>query len=168
MSQNSPFTFEITELFKRLKTIEDIVGLNDFEVGDISDKIKSLEQSLQIISNNYVSRTYVDNKLLEKVDKLGGSLLGNLELLVTPTNSNHLVTKEYIDNIIFDINTINAYLNTLATKQYVDDTKLSKYGGVLLGELILANIATQPLHPVAKQQLDDSLSNLVETGNLDW
>lgn len=111
MPQSSPFSFEITELFKQLKILESSIGLNGFDVSSITDRITSLEQSLQTISNSYVTRTYVDNKLLEKVNKIGDTLMG---------------------------------------------------------ELFLANIATQPLHPVAKQQLDEYIDNIVQIGNLDW
>lgn len=173
MAQNSPFTFELTQLFTRIKTVEHVVGVTDsnFNVGNIIDRLFALEQSLQTISNNYASRTYVDNRLLEKINKTGDTLLGNLELLATPTNNNHLITKEYIDNIISLINQLQTDLTNYATKSYVDTSvgnKVSIYGDTLMGELILFNNATKPLHPVTKQQFDAALSNVVITGSLDW
>lgn len=172
MAENSKaFTFEITELFKKIKTIENVIGLGDFDISVITDKLYTLEQTLQTISNSYTNRTYVDNRLLEKINKTGDTILGNLELLATPTNNKHLVTKEYVDNIIKNIDKLQIDLSDYATKSYVDisvSNRVSIYGDVLMGELILANEASNPLHPVPKQQLDLAVASVVRTGNLDW
>lgn len=175
------FYFDKTDLFKKIKRIEELLGLhNNFNADDINVRLASIEQTLNAINANYTTKTYVDNKLIEKVNKAGDTLIGNLSLLAVPTENNNLVTKEYADNILEQLNAID--LNLLATKAYVDGqtsnlnsnittqlgNKISKFGDVLYGELILANNATQPLHPVSKQQFDLSMNGVALTGNLDW
>jgi hypothetical protein len=185
-----PFYFDKTDLFKKIKNIESVLGLGSFNVQEVVVRLDSIEQTLNTINTNYTTKTYVDNRLIQKVSKTGDSLLGNLALLTTPIENNHLVTKQYVQDLITELNGLDVAL--LATKTYVDtkvaevgviDTsllattlyvnsemgnKLSKFGDTLYGELILSDNATKPLHPVSKQQLDQTLSNVAITGNLDW
>lgn len=164
------FFFDKTDLFNRIKRLETILGLNnDFNTDDINIKLNSIEQTLNIINSTYTTKTYVDNNLIAKVNKLGDSLLGNLTLLATPTENNHLVTKQYVANVLADITALD--LTLLATKSYVDaiaDTKISKFGDIFYGELILSTNATDPLHPITKQQFDVMVSTVAQTGTLDW
>ena len=117
-------------------------------------------------------------------------MLGNLAILTTPIDNNHVVTKQYVNDLIAEINGLDLSLiatktyvdskvaeigqvdtSLLATKLYVDNelgNKISKFGDILYGELILSDNATQPMHPVTKQQFDTTLDNVAITGNLDW
>lgn len=166
------FFFDKTDLFNKLKRIESVLGLNNnFDADDITTRVSNIEQQLNAINTNYPTRTYVDNRLIEKVNKTGDSLLGNLALLVQPTENNHLVTKQYVDTIIVELTQLESDLSTLASKQYVDTqmaNKVSKFGDTLYGELIMSDNATKPLHPVTKQQFDSTLNNVAITGDLDW
>lgn len=189
-TEADPFYFDKTDLFKKIKRIESVLGLGSFNVQEVVDRLNSVEQTLNTINTNYTTKTYVDNRLIQKVSKTGDSVLGNLALLTEPIENNHLVTKQYVQDLIAELNGLDVAL--LATKAYVDtkvaevgviDTsllattlyvnsemgnKLSKFGDTLYGELILSDNATKPLHPVSKQQLDQTLSNVAITGNLDW
>lgn len=185
-----PFYFDKTDLFNKIKRIESVLGLGSFDVDQVIARLDSIEQTLNTINTNYTTKTYVDNRLIQKVSKTGDSLLGNLALLTNPTENNHLVTKQYVQDLIAEINGLDIAL--LATKEYVDskvaevgeiDTsllatklyvdsgmanKISKFGDTLYGELILSDNATKPLHPVTKQQFDSTLSNVAITGDLHW
>lgn len=189
-----PFYFDKTDLFNKIKRLETVLGVGSFNVQEVLNRLDSIEQTLNVVNTSYTTKTYVDNKLIQKINKTGDSVLGNLALLTEPLENNHLVTKEYVVNLISQINQFDASL--LATKVYVDqaiasvnqqvgniDTnltttqqlivtetanKISKFGDILYGELILANDATQPLHPITKQQFDATLSTLAVTGTLDW
>lgn len=189
-TEADPFYFDKTDLFKKIKRIESVLGLGSFNVQEVVDRLNSVEQTLNTINTSYTTKTYVDNRLIQKVSKTGDSVLGNLALLTEPIENNHLVTKQYVQDLIAELNGLDVAL--LATKAYVDtkvaevgviDTsllattlyvnsemgnKLSKFGDTLYGELILSDNATKPLHPVSKQQLDQTLSNVAITGNLDW
>jgi hypothetical protein len=180
-SQPNEFFFDKTDLFKRIKRLESIIGVNnEFDIVGITTKLDTVEQTLSTINSTYTTKTYVDNSLIAKVNKVGDTLLGNLALLTDPVDNNHVVTKEYVDLIVAGLTDLNVTL--LATKEYVDnkttdvttvvtaqlDNKISKFGDVLYGELILSDNATQPLHPVTKQQFDTTISTVAQTGNLDW
>ena len=166
------FFFDKTDLFNRLSRIETILGLNNsFDADDISNRISVIEIAISELDNKYATVTDTDNRFLRTVNKLGDSLLGNLALLVQPTDNNHLVTKQYVDTIIADLGQLEADLSIIASKEYVDTqltNKVSKFGDTLYGELLLSDNATKPLHPVSKQQFDASLNNVAITGNLDW
>jgi len=185
-----PFYFDKTDLFKKIKNIESVLGLGSFDIEEVVLRLDSIEATLNAINTSYTTKTYVDNRLLSKVSKSGDSMLGNLALLTNPVDGNHLVTKQYVQDLITEINGLDvsllatkAYVDSavaeigqvdtslLATKLYVDNelgNKISKFGDTLYGELILSDNATKPLHPVSKQQLDATLSNVAITGNLDW
>lgn len=185
-----PFYFDKTDLFNKIKRLETVLGLGSFNIQDVVDRLNSIEQTLNTINTNYTTKTYVDNRLIQKVSKTGDSLLANLALLVEPTDNNHVVTKQYVDDLVAEINALDLSLlatkvyvdskvaeigqidtSLLATKLYVDNemaNRISKFGDTLYGELILSDNATKPLHPVSKQQLDQTLSNVAITGSLDW
>lgn len=185
-----PFYFDKTDLFNKIKRIESVLGLGSFDVDQVMARLNSIETTLDSINTSYTTKTYVDNRLLAKVSKSGDSMLGNLALLTTPVDANHLVTKQYVQDLIAEINGLDvsllatkAYVDSkvdelgqidsslYATKLYVDNelgNKISKFGDTLYGELILSDNATKPLHPVSKQQMDATLSNVAITGNLDW
>lgn len=185
-----PFYFDKTDLFNKIKRLETVLGLGSFNIQDVVDRLNSIEQTLITINTNYTTKTYVDNRLIQKVSKTGDSLLANLALLVEPTDNNHVVTKQYVDDLVAEINALDLSLlatkvyvdskvaeigqidtSLLATKLYVDNemaNRISKFGDTLYGELILSDNATKPLHPVSKQQLDQTLSNVAITGSLDW
>lgn len=185
-----PFFFDKTDLFNKIKRIEGVLGLGSFDIDEVLSRLNSVEQTLNTINTSYTTRTYVDNRLIQKVSKTGDSLLGNLALLTDPIENNHLVTKKYVQDLIAELNGLDTAL--LATKDYVDSkvaelgqidsslyatklyvdsgmaNKISKFGDTLYGELILSDNATKPLHPVTKQQFDSTLNNVAITGNLDW
>lgn len=185
-----PFFFDKTDLFKKIKNIEGVLGLGSFNIEEVATRLDSIETTLNAINTNYTTKTYVDNRLLSKVSKSGDSMLGNLALLTTPIDNNHVVTKQYVNDLIAEINGLDLSLiatktyvdskvaeigqvdtSLLATKLYVDNelgNKISKFGDILYGELILSDNATKPLHPVTKQQFDSTLGNVAITGNLDW
>lgn len=185
-----PFFFDKTDLFNKIKRIETVLGIGSFNVQEIVDRLNSIEQTLNTINLSYTTRTYVDNRLIEKVSKAGDSMLGNLALLSDPVNPNHMVTKQFIEDLLGELVNLDTELiatktyvdskvaelgqvtsSLMATKLYVDsqlDNKISKFGDTLYGELILSDNATKPLHPVSKQQFDATLNNVAITGNLDW
>jgi hypothetical protein len=185
-----PFYFDKTDLFKKIKNIEGVLGLGSFNIEEVATRLDSIENTLNAINTSYTTKTYVDNRLLSKVSKSGDSMLGNLALLTTPIDNNHVVTKQYVNDLIAEINGLDLSLiatktyvdskvaeigqvdtSLLATKLYVDNelgNKISKFGDILYGELILSDNATQPMHPVTKQQFDSTLDNVAITGNLDW
>jgi len=168
-SDTRSFYFDRTELFSKISKIESILGEGSFDIQEFVTRINSIEQTLTFINSTYTTRTYVDNQLITKVSKTGDTLLGNLALLAEPIENNHIVTKEYVENLIKEI--IKLDIELLATKAYVDSqlaNKVSKFGGRLYGELILSGDATEPLHPVSKQQLNATLITVVMTGSLDW
>lgn len=187
---SDPFYFDKTDLFNKIKRIESVLGLGSFDVDQVMARLNNIETTLDSINTSYTTKTYVDNRLLAKVSKSGDSMLGNLALLTTPVDANHLVTKQYVQDLIAEINGLDvsllatkAYVDSkvdelgqidsslYATKLYVDNelgNKISKFGDTLYGELILSDNATKPLHPVSKQQMDATLSNVAITGNLDW
>lgn len=184
------FFFDKTDLFNKIKGIEVILGVGDFNIQEFINRLDSIEQTLNSINSSYTTKTYVDNRLIEKVSKTGDNLLGNLALLTKPIDNNHVVNKQYVENLLNEV--INLDIALLATKNYVDSkidelgqittsllatkiyieneliNKVSKFGDTLYGELILSDNATKPLHPVSKQQLESTLSNIAITGNLDW
>lgn len=185
-----PFFFDKTDLFNKIKRIESILGVGSFNFQEVLDRLNSIEQTLNSINSSYTTRTYVDNRLIEKVSKSGDSMLGNLALLTDPINANHMVTKQFVEDLLGEL--VNLDVELVATKTYVDSkvaelgqitsslmatkvyvdsqlaNKISKFGDTLYGELILSDNATKPLHPVSKQQLDATLNNIAITGNLDW
>lgn len=185
-----PFFFDKTDLFNKIKKIESILGIGSFNIQEIINRLNSIEETLNTINLSYTTKTYVDNRLIEKVSKTGDSLLGNLALLTDPINANHIVNKQYVEDLLGELINLDvellatkAYVNSkidelghipsslMATKLYVDsqlDNKISKFGDKLYGELILSGNATKPLHPVSKQQLDAALTNIAITSNLDW
>lgn len=187
-TQPNEFFFDKTDLFNRVKRLETILGLNnDFDFDDINVKVENIETLLNTINSTYTTRTYVDNNLIAKVNKAGDTILGNLVLLAEPTEDNHMVNKIYVDaiidqltqvesdlstalaNLTTEVSNLNTEVDTLTlntTAQLAN--KISKFGDVLYGELILANDATEPLHPVSKEQFDVALDNVVLTGNFDW
>lgn len=190
MTPTDPFFFDKTDLFNKIRRIESVLGLGSFNTDEVIARLDSIETTLGTINTNYTSKTYVDNRLLQKVSKAGDSMLGNLALLTTPVEDNHLVTKQYVNDLIAEINGLDLSLiatkvyvdskideigqidtSLLATKLYVDNelgNKISKFGDTLYDELILSDNATKPLHPVTKQQFDSTLDNVAITGNLDW
>lgn len=185
-----PFYFDKTDLFKKIKNIESVLGLGSFDIEEVVLRLDSIEATLNAINTSYTTKTYVDNRLLSKVSKSGDSMLGNLALLTNPVDGNHLVTKQYVQDLITEINGLDvsllatkAYVDSavaeigqvdtslLATKLYVDSemvNKISKFGDTLYGELILSDNATKPLHPITKQQFDSTLDNVAITGDLQW
>jgi len=170
-TRDDEFFFDKTDLFNKVKRIEQIIGLGDLGIGDISTELEALRQTVELINSSFTTKTYVDNKLLTKVNKAGDTILGNLELLIAPDGNKHLVTKEYVDALITEINSLNIEIDTLASTAYVDAqvaNRVDKFGDILYGELILANDATNPLHPISKQQFDSTLDRVALTGTLDW
>ena len=85
-----PFYFDKTDLFKKIKNIESVLGLGSFDVEEVVLRLDSIETTLNAINTNYTTKTYVDNRLLSKVSKSGDSMLGNLALLTNPIDANHL------------------------------------------------------------------------------
>jgi hypothetical protein len=170
MVNSRDFFFDKTDLFNRIRKLEILIGLDsDFDFNELNTKLNNIEQTLNTINGTYATRTYIDNRLIEKVNKIGDSLLGNLSLLVEPFEDNHVINKKYLDAIMANINALDLAL--LATKDYVNTqcaNRVSKFGDFMYGELILANDAIRPLHPVSKQQLDLLTNSVVITGNLDW
>lgn len=164
---SADFFFDKTDLFNRVKRLETILGLNDnFSANDVDVRLNSIQQTLDTINANYTTRTYVDNRLIEKVNKVGDTLIGNLTLLDDPTENNHLITKEYADNILTQLGDLDITLRQVMTDQLAN--KVSKFGDILYGELVLSDDANNPLNPVSKQQFDTALNSVAITGNLDW
>ena len=86
-----PFYFDKTDLFKKIKNIESVLGLGSFDIEEVVLRLDSIEATLNAINTSYTTKTYVDNRLLSKVSKSGDSMLGNLALLTNPVDDNHLV-----------------------------------------------------------------------------
>jgi len=170
MSATIPsFYFDKTDLFSKISEIERILGMGSFNIEEFTNRVDSIEQTLNHINTTYTTRTYVDNQLITKVSKTGDSLLGNLALLTTPIESNHIVSKQYVETLLSDL--IELDIALLATRAYVDSqlaNKVSKFGDSVYGELMLSGDATKPLHPISKQQFDIVLNSMVIAGSLDW
>ena len=122
-----PFYFDKTDLFKKIKNIEGVLGLGSFNIEEVATRLNSIETTLNAINGTYTTKTYVDNRLLSKVSKSGDSMLGNLALLTTPIDNNHVVTKQYVNDLIAEINGLD--LSLIATKTYVD-SKVAELGQV--------------------------------------
>jgi N-acetylneuraminic acid mutarotase len=137
------FYFDKLDLFNNIRNLTEVVGVDQLDIayGDIGQilpdydnpssvlvRLENLEQGIININSIAATIDYVDTELAKKVNKLGDSLLGNLELLVTPTNPNHLVTKDYVDNItdlllsnLLALETLVNSINSLyASTSYVD------------------------------------------------
>ena len=122
-----PFYFDKTDLFKKIKNIESILGLGSFDIEEVVLRLDSIEATLNAINTSYTTKTYVDNRLLSKVSKSGDSMLGNLALLTNPVDGNHLVTKQYVQDLITEINGLDIY-----SSQYVSMIKLPEGATSLL------------------------------------
>lgn len=170
-TKTDEFFFDKTDLFNKVKRIEQLLGLGSVGLGDITNQLSSLQSTVDLINSSFTTKTYVDNKLLTKVNKAGDTILGNLELLVIPTGDKQLVTKEYVDAIVTQINDLSVDISQLATTATVNsqlENRVSKFGDTLYGELVLANYATAPLHPVTKHQFDVTIDTVAKTGLLEW
>ena len=84
---------------------------------------------LSSFMSSYHNATYVNDRLDEKVNKVGDTMLGHLTLNADPVQDLHAATKKYADtvqnNLQLQINDLSTNLGNIqsgyVTKEYVDD-----------------------------------------------
>ncbi|EKD89540.1 MAG: hypothetical protein ACD_33C00045G0007 [uncultured bacterium] len=128
---NEPsYFFDRTDFFNRITALEQLIGISSKDnIVDVLERLTYLENMITTINAGTVTLTYVDNKLLTKLNKIGDTLLGNLELSVIPVNDNHVINKGYVDNVNSTIQTtlsnlqniINVLNTDPTTKSYIDN-----------------------------------------------
>lgn len=168
---SNDFFFDKTELFTKLKKVETILGITGdvINLGTVDQRLQTLQTSLANVITNYTSKTYVDNKLLEKVSKTGDSILANIQLLATPSAANHLIHKAYVDDLLTITdgnitnleNLITTIQNTYTTKTYVDNEV-----AVVQVEInsLESSVNTLMTDPVTKAYVDSATASKLSLG----
>lgn len=128
MSKN--FYFDKTDLFRKLDKVEDVLGISDSgtNITVVASRIDAIEETLSILTSDYAKRNYVDTKLLEKINKAGDQILGNLELLISPVQPNHIVHRQFVENLYLEISNeldsleelVRTLQTTYSTTDYVN------------------------------------------------
>jgi short-subunit dehydrogenase len=70
----------------------------------LDGRLTTAENTVAILNTDPTTKTYVDNNLNNKVNKIGDSMTGYLTLVGSPTQPLHAVTRQYVDNLIQGLN----------------------------------------------------------------
>ena len=67
-------------------------------------RLTAAENTVAILNTDPTTKTYVDNNLNNKVNKIGDTMTGYLTLVGSPTLPLHAATRQYVDNLVQGLN----------------------------------------------------------------
>ena len=80
-------------------TFTSIKSYADTADGVIQGQVTTLQGKVATLESDPTTKTYVDDGLVAKLDKVGGTLTGYLTLYDGPQQAMHAVTKQYVDSV---------------------------------------------------------------------
>lgn len=132
----------------------------------IQNQVNALADSVSVLEQDPVTKTYVDDELATKVAKSGDSMTGYLTLHADPQQSMHAVTKQYVDAIAQGLSTkpsVRLATTTNLAANYNNGTQgvNSTLTGVTNGALVVDGVT--PL--VGDRVLVKAQTNKAENGD---
>jgi hypothetical protein len=165
-----------TDVSNNLRVALSSTGSLQYSSDNLSIKLDGT--TLTTSANGLKLSDSLNTQIADAVTKSGASTVtgsivisssGSLKSNVTPSTSNDVVTKGYVDTadsaLQTQINSLQTTVSSLnsdpVTKTYVDTqvaSKVSKAGDTMTGALTLSGNPTQALHAAPKQYVDSAVS----------